>query len=218
MVEIALRQPSSARTRILLADNCAILTDTIARRLEAEPGIDCEGVVAGDPAQVSVAIRPDLVIFDPAACELDPEDVRARHLERFGDHESVALLPQSEAGLAHHCLRAEFAGVLSRGLRLEQLVSAVDAIADGGLFVDGRFGSLAEASTGLTQAGTEGLSDREKVVLFAVARGLPAKRIAVDLSISPKTVETHTYRGLAKLGLQGRAGLVSHASEHGWHV
>ncbi|WP_037370960.1 response regulator transcription factor [Salipiger mucosus] len=66
--------------------------------------------------------------------------------------------------------------------------------------------------------GTDGPSDRERDVLLAFARGDPAKIIARALSISPKTVETHKYRGLSKLGLSGRSSLLSHALDHGWQL
>lgn len=52
------------------------------------------------------------------------------------------------------------------------------------------------------------LTGREREVLQLAARGLHAKEIARDLSISPRTVEVHKARIMAKLGARNVAELV----------
>lgn len=53
-----------------------------------------------------------------------------------------------------------------------------------------------------------GLTEREREVLQLVARGLHAKEIARELGISPRTVEVHKARIMAKLGARNIAELV----------
>jgi RNA polymerase sigma factor (sigma-70 family) len=52
------------------------------------------------------------------------------------------------------------------------------------------------------------LTGREREVLQLAARGLHAKEIARDLGISPRTVEVHKARIMAKLGARNVAELV----------
>lgn len=59
------------------------------------------------------------------------------------------------------------------------------------------------------------LTPREAEVLGALARGLPTKAIARELIVSPKTVEAHIARLLAKLGARNRAQAVSIAMDRG---
>ncbi|MGH3612597.1 MAG: response regulator transcription factor [Pseudonocardia sp.] len=59
------------------------------------------------------------------------------------------------------------------------------------------------------------LTPREGEVLAALARGLPTKLIGRELVVSPKTVEAHIARLLAKLGARNRAHAVSVALECG---
>lgn len=59
------------------------------------------------------------------------------------------------------------------------------------------------------------LTGRETDVLRALARGLPTKTIARELSVSPKTVEAHISRLLTKLGARNRAHAISVAEAQG---
>lgn len=59
------------------------------------------------------------------------------------------------------------------------------------------------------------LTSREIEVLSALARGLPTKTIARELSVSPKTVEAHISRLLSKLGARNRAHAISVARSYG---
>lgn len=59
------------------------------------------------------------------------------------------------------------------------------------------------------------LTPREDEVLQALARGLTTKAIGRELAVSPKTVEAHVARLLAKLGARNRAHAVSVAAEMG---
>jgi DNA-binding CsgD family transcriptional regulator len=62
----------------------------------------------------------------------------------------------------------------------------------------------------------EALSNREEEVLRLIARGLTNKEVAARLDLSVKTAETYKARGMEKLGVKGRAGLVGHAIRSGW--
>jgi FixJ family two-component response regulator len=60
-----------------------------------------------------------------------------------------------------------------------------------------------------------GLTEREREVLGHVARGLHAKEIARSLGISPRTVEVHKARLMAKLEARNVAELVRIAVQSG---
>lgn len=54
-----------------------------------------------------------------------------------------------------------------------------------------------------------GVTDREAEVLTLVARGMSNRRIAEELYLSPRTVQSHVSSLLAKLEVDNRAGLVA---------
>jgi DNA-binding NarL/FixJ family response regulator len=60
------------------------------------------------------------------------------------------------------------------------------------------------------------LSERERVVLIALARGLTYKDIAEQLGVVVRTIETYRRRVVEKLGLRTRADFLRYALELGW--
>ena len=52
-------------------------------------------------------------------------------------------------------------------------------------------------------------------MLRLVAEGFTSRQIAVRLSISPRTVESHRGNLMTKLGLHSQAELVRYALRHG---
>lgn len=60
------------------------------------------------------------------------------------------------------------------------------------------------------------LTAREVAVLRLVATGKTNPQIATALGIRPDTVRSHMQRISAKLGVSGRAAVVSAGYEHGW--
>lgn len=73
--------------------------------------------------------------------------------------------------------------------------------------------SLGVASPSRARAGSA-LTRREAEVLDLVGKGLGNREIAARLYVSPRTVEHHVSRVLAKLGLSSRAHAVAHAAAH----
>ena len=52
-------------------------------------------------------------------------------------------------------------------------------------------------------------------MLGGLARGLMAKEIASELHLSPRTVESHKYQIMERLGLKTSAELIRYAIDHG---
>ena len=78
---------------------------------------------------------------------------------------------------------------------------AILALADGTVFIGNSIGAPG-ATTG--------------EVVRLIAQGYTNKEIAVQLSLSVKTVETYKARSMGKLGLDSRVDIVRYALEQGW--
>ena len=107
-------------------------------------------------------------------------------------------------------------GYLLRTASDGDLFAALRAVSRDRRFVDGR---VDEAVAGVVMAANKrsaprkrgSLSNREREVLRAIARGFTSHQIARDLALSAKTVDTYRARIYHKLGMHCRSDLVQYA-------
>jgi len=202
------------KTRVLLADDHALVRSGLRALLEAEPDIEVVGE-AEDGASVVEAsrkLRPDVVLMDlamPGRGGISAtEDLRAECPETrvviltMHDDEAYVRLAQL-AGAAGFVLKKSLATELMLAIREvrsgQKHFPAVEAVP-------------APHSAGQTALAL--ISDREREVLTLIALGHTTSEIARKLHISDKTVETHRAHISDKLGLRTRADLVRFALEH----
>jgi DNA-binding NarL/FixJ family response regulator len=122
--------------------------------------------------------------------------------------EDERLLPAIQAGAA---------GYLLKNVQPAELARAVRAAHAGEVLLDpGVAARLVEAiAQPAGEEPREALTPREREVLELIARGLPNKRIALELGVSEKTVKAHVGHVLAKLGVTDRTQAALHALRSG---
>jgi len=197
--------------RILIVDDHALVRDGV-RALLAGAG-DCEVVgEAADAAQARALIdaqRPDLVLLDVGMKDVDGITFAA---ELASERPELAVLMLSMYDGAEYVRRAREAG--ARGYVLKDgpsdtILEAIATIAAGGT----HFPAVAEAAD--AAAGRRGeLSEREREILRALARGQSSKQIAALFDLSVRTVETHRQNIRRKLKIEGQAELIRYAVQH----
>jgi len=122
----------------------------------------------------------------------------------------------------YRALRAGASGFVLKDIPPEQLISAVRAVAAGGALLApsitrrliGQFATQRTVDTAVSAQLTQ-LTDRERDVVVAVARGSSNAEIAQGLFIGPATVKSHVSSVLTKLGLRDRVQVVVFAYESG---
>jgi DNA-binding NarL/FixJ family response regulator len=217
--------------RVLVVDDHPIWRDGAARNL-SEAGYVVAGT-AGSGAQalrVAAATRPDVVLLDLNLPDLSGAEVIGQLLTALP---SVRILMLSASGERQDVLDAVTAGAsgyLLKSAELTELISAVQATADGhavftpGLagLVLGEYRRLAQSGPDPSVAGrsrgepaTPQLTARETEILRLVATGLTYPQIAGRLTVSPRTVQNHVQNTLSKLQLHNKAQLVRYALEQG---
>ena len=120
-------------------------------------------------------------------------------------------------------LRAGASGFLLKDTLPDELLAAVRVVAGGEALLAPKvtrrlieeFVQHRPAATGAPHPGLASLTEREREVLAAVARGLSNAEIAAELFMSHATAKTHVSRLLTKLDARDRAQLVMIAYESG---
>ena len=194
--------------RVVIADDAMLIREGTARLLE-EAGVQVAGT-AGDAQQLLriVAIdHPDVAIVDikmPPSFT-DEGLAAAEQIRRAHPDVGVLVLSQYlESRYATRLLQDHPEGL---GYLLKERVSDIGAlkdairrIAEGECVLDPTI--VARLLKRPRRPGPlDNLTDREREVLALIAEGRSNHGIAEILVLSPKTVEAHVGRILAKLGL-----------------
>lgn len=205
-------------TRILLADDHAIVRKGLKETLEEELGHVSFGEAAnGQQVLAQVGQQSwDLVVLDinmEGRSGLDVlEEIRKSHPRL----PVVILSMYPEAEFAVRALKQGAAGYLNKQSAPEELVAAVRKVLAGGRYVSA---ALADRLAADLQRPTEKLphellSNREFQVMRMIATGKSLKEIADELSISAKTVGTYHTRLLEKMRMKSDIELTRYALTH----
>ncbi|MVU82577.1 response regulator [Nocardia sp. ET3-3] len=213
--------------RVLLVDDQELFRTGVAVIIDAQPGMRVVGQAAdGFEALNQVdTLDPDVVLMDLRMPELDgveatrqlfapdraarrTKPLRVLVLTTFNldDRAATAI----RYGASGFLLKDTTPVMLCEAIRTVHSGNAVLAPTDLATLLDGRFRTQtpvpAEYAT---------LTDKEREVFAAVAKGNSNQEIAGLIFASESTVKTHVGAILRKLGLRDRVQIVVFAHEHG---
>lgn len=201
--------------RVLIADDHAILrrglrqiieeTDDLTVVGEAESSAETLGQIRSQPC--------DVVLLDISMPDRNGMDTLAIIAK---DHPKVAVLMLSthpENQYAVRALRAGAAGYLTKQSAPAQLVNAIRRVATGKKFVTPTVAEelARHVLNDSDRPPHELLSNREYQTMCLIASGSTVSEIALQLSLSVKTVSVYRARILAKLGVTSNAAIAHYA-------
>ncbi len=200
--------------RVLVADDHPVvrsgLRAILVRRCnistlgEAETGAEVRRLIAQKPW--------DVVVLDVSLPDCSGLEV-AREIKRERPKLPILILSvQPDEEFAVRALRAGAAGCISKTAAPEELVRAVQLLAQGRRYMSPAAAEKLIAGlgkgNGSDQAPHALLSDREYQVLCLLGSGKSVGQIADELARSVKTISTYRARILAKMEMRSTAQLV----------
>jgi DNA-binding NarL/FixJ family response regulator len=210
------------KTRILIADDHAILREGVRALLATADDIEVVGEAADGRQAIDLAQRlePDAILMDVAMPGLGGLEATLE-IRRLVPRAKILVLSQyGEPEYVRRFLKAGVSGYVLKKAAGADLVSAIRAVMRGGLVLDPEVARTAVEDSAVPDGGEapdayESLTDREKQVLKLVAEGHTNKEIADLLGISVKTAMSHREHVMLKLQVHNRTELVRFALRHG---
>lgn len=205
--------------RVVIADDDAVVVESLRIVLDAQPDIEVAGcgTDGADAVRLAAETTPDVVLLDIQMPGVDglaaaeqilaaSQPPRVVFLTTFSDDEYIVralslgaagyLIKQDVAGVAP-ALRAVMAG--RSVLEGEVLERAVALGAGGAAGASGATAEKPDLATVFPQ-----LTDREREVVALIAEGLDNREVAAAAYMGEGTVRNHISSILAKLHLRNR--------------
>lgn len=205
-------------TRILIADDHAIVRDGLRRILQGAPGLEVAGeAVNGDEVMERVRAGGfDLLLLDMSMPGKSGIELIKWAKSTRPELAVLVLSMHQEEQYAVRAIRAGAAGYVTKESASTLLVAAIRKVAEGGLYISSGVAeqlalTLRPQTPGLPH---QSLSDREYEVFDLLVSGATVSDIAARLHLSGKTVSTHKARILEKMGMDSVADLVRYAMAH----
>jgi DNA-binding NarL/FixJ family response regulator len=208
-------------TRVLVADDHGVVREGLARLLPTAD--DIEVVATASDGAEAVALYeehgPDVVLMDLSMPEVGGTEATRRILASNPEASVVILTSFSDREQILAALDAGAIGYLLKDAGPAELIDGVRAAARGESPLHPKAArELLTQRDGPASASTSAEADlttREREILVLLARGMPNKRIALDLGISEKTVKAHVTSIFNSLGVTDRTQAALWAREHG---
>jgi DNA-binding NarL/FixJ family response regulator len=206
------------RTRILLADDHAVVRQGFKMLLGAQGDMEIVGEAANGREAVELAeeLKPDIVVMDVAMPELNGIEATRRLAGSAPHTRVIALSMHKDSVYVREILRAGARGYLLKDSGAEDLVRAIRAVAGGESWLSPAVSNavLDDYRRHVTNP-IDLLSSREREVLQMLAEGKTNKEIATVLNLSVYTVDAHRGRIMEKLNLHSINELVRFAVRNG---
>jgi DNA-binding NarL/FixJ family response regulator len=209
-------------TRILLADDHALVRGGLKMVLDAQPDLKVVAE-AGDGAealQIALRLEVDLAVLDVSMPRLTGLQV-ARELQRQRPAlRTLMLSVHDNEQYFFEALKAGASGYVLKSAANSDLIEACRATMRGEPFIYPPAVStlvkdyLERAGEG-EEVPNDPLTPRELEVTKLISEGLTADEIAGTLTISKKTVDRHRANILEKLGMRNRVELTRYAIKRG---
>jgi DNA-binding NarL/FixJ family response regulator len=208
--------------KIILADDHKIIREGLHALLEKNQSMEVVAEAQDGLTTVRLAkkLLPDIVIMDIGMPDMNGIDATRQIISETKDIRVIALSMHSDRRFVLQMLKAGASGYLLKDSAFEELELAIMTVMSGQPYLSPKITDVvikeyihnipANETTAFSA-----LTAREREVLQLLAEGKTTKQIAVYLSISVKTIETHRQQVMEKLNMHSIAELTKYAIREG---
>ncbi|MGI9627015.1 MAG: response regulator [Longimicrobiales bacterium] len=207
--------PEGRKTRVLIVDDHPIIREGLSRLINQELDMAVAGS-AKDPESAREALaelNPDLLLLDLSLPRTTGFQLIEEIRGKYPDLPILILSMHADPYSAERALKAGANGYITKAEAPERVLTAIRMTLGKRVYVTEELtsGILTRLALGEEENPISTLSNRELQVLYQIGEGLATRRIAGDLGLSVKTVETYRSNIKRKLELRDSAELVNYA-------
>ena len=210
---------TESKIRVVLVDSLLLVLECLRDRLNSESGIEVVGTALSSDAAILVVdqLLPDVVLIDielPGRGVLESiAELRCRHRQM----KFLILTRLASDILLAHAIQVQANGYVLKSEPLATVIEAIRHVVQGRpvfsdpirdrLHFDGEKNNYSLK----TNQPAADLTSRQMEVLRHLARGASVKEVAKLMHLSQKSVDSHKYRIMNKLGIHDRVDLTRYA-------
>ncbi|REL35602.1 response regulator [Thalassotalea euphylliae] len=201
--------------KVLLVDDHPIFREGLMFRLSLDPEIKVTNQAENGQQALTLLqhFEFDVVLMDINMPEMDGMYALELIREQQLDCKVIMLSMHDSKEYILSAMRHGANGYVLKDVPGDELISAIKKVASGKSYFSAEVTDI--LSQELTSEQRVSLTRREHLILRLVSQGLNDKRIAQELNISARTVETHKRNIKKKLGIESTIGLVRYAIDYG---
>jgi DNA-binding NarL/FixJ family response regulator len=210
------------KTRILLADDHALVRRGLRLVLDAEPDLEVVGEAGNgaEAVQLALGIEVDLAILDISMPRMTGLQAVSELRRRKPQLRTLILSMHENERYLYESLKAGASGYVLKSVADRDLVEACRAAMRGEAFLypGAETSLIRDVLRQARQSETvreDPLTSREQEVVKLIAESYSTRQIADALVISEKTVDRHRTNILEKLGMHDRVELTRYAIRRG---
>ncbi len=199
-------------TRVLLADDHAIVRSGIRRMIEQIPEMEVAGEAENGPQVLHLlnAVSVDLLLIDVTMPDFEPIDTISTIRRLYPELKILVVSAYDDDYYVKGLLNAGVNGYHMKDQPLNDLRIAIERVMAGERWISHTLiDKLVENPT--TSTNTILLSTRQRSLLHYLLQGLDNKTIAENLGLSIKTIENHLTRLYRQIEVQSRLEAVNFA-------
>jgi DNA-binding NarL/FixJ family response regulator len=208
----------SPQPSVVIADDSTVAREGLVAIIRRDLGYTVCGLATDERAtrELTEKHRPDLLVIEPFLGHHDGIFLLKQLAARCPRARILAVSRQPEEIYAERALRAGASGYWMKTSTRKELIRAIGTVLAGELYVSPRIALRAVhevVDRPPAHPKVPNLTDRELHVFALSGAGLGTSRIAQELGISPKTVETYHEHIKLKLGYRDAGALRRGARE-----
>jgi two-component system, NarL family, response regulator DegU len=209
------------KINVVLADDHILVRNGIKAMLESDTGIDVIGEASNgaEALQVASSLHPDILILDIRMPEMTGLEAAAKLKQVAPDTKAVILSMHDSEEYVLEALNAGAYGYLLKDTDKPEFLKALRQVHAGNKYFSGAVSNVLAnrllSSKSFSQPepveDAYNLTRREKEILRMIIDGKNNKDIADSLDKSVRTIETHRFNIMKKMGVTNAIDMVNKA-------